>query len=264
MAGNTMKLSVKLEGAQDVKAMLAGMGKAAPDALRMAANSLGEHMQSRMRNEIPKRFTFRGTQSQFNQAVVFRKAIPGRKGRASAELTVGSEDAGRSATKMFGRMLARHEEADSRTGNANVRLSSGLTKNVGFFLPSGQLRNKTTNPPRGLYPHNIGATLYNAKSGEAFYASSTKKTKKVKGVQKVGASFIVTEDGVFRWKHDFSSFSNRKGHSFSDRAEPMWWFTKRIRTPRRLKMWQTANETFDKYAIGHLMDAIDVVTSRST
>jgi hypothetical protein len=86
-----MDLSVKIEGDERVKGMLAQLGKDAPHAIRMAANSLGEHMQRSMQVAIPARFTFRGTSTGFKQAIVFAKA-------ADFKLFQGCRTAGRDVT----------------------------------------------------------------------------------------------------------------------------------------------------------------------
>lgn len=245
-----MNLSVKIEGDERVKAALKQLGTEAKHAVRMAANSIGEHMQRSMQREIPKRFTMRGTAAGFKEAIVFSKAIPGRTNRAHAVLTVGSESPGRSRTKMLGNILARHETADTRTSSESVRLTSGATQQVGFFIPANGLRTSTTGVPKSLFPKAIGATMRREVDGSFGYAKGVRRTTK----KKVGERFVVTEQGIFRQRF---SADLRKGN-----MEPIWWFSKRVRTPARLRLWQTADEVFDRFSLGYLDEAIDTVLAR--
>lgn len=247
-----MDLSVKVEGDERVKRMLAQLGDEAPHAMRMAANSLGEHMQRSMQAAIPNRFTFRGTSEGFKKAIVFAKAIPGRTNRASAVLRVGSDSPGRSRTTMLGRILARHEKAGERTSSDSVRLTSGGVKSVGFFIPANGLRTNERGIPKSLFPKAIGAVQRQQVDGSYGYAKSVRKTTK----KKVGERFVVTEQGIFRQRFAVDLRKNN--------MEPIWWFARRVRTPARLRLWETAEEVFERFSLGYLDEAIDVVIARST
>jgi hypothetical protein len=257
-----MNLNVKIEGAPDVKAMLQGLAKDAPAAIRMAANEIGEHIQLRMQSQIGSRFTFRGTQSGFQKAIVFAKAIPGRTNRTHAVVKVGSDGIQSTRTAKLGNILARHEEGGTRTTSNTVRLSTGETRNVGFFIPAG-LRTPTSNPPRSVYPSAIGAVMVRRTDGGYGYNSSVKKRKTRMGAVIDGYTYTVTEDGIFRAKHSLDGFTNRKGKPDFTKGQPVWWFTKRVRTSARLGLWETASQLFDRHAIGYLVDAIDTVIQRT-
>lgn len=257
-----MNLSVQIEGAPDVKAMLQGLGKEAPHAIRMAANEIGQHIQLRMQNQIGSRFTFRWTKEGFQKAIVFSKAIPGRTNRTEAVVKVGADGIQSTRTAKLGRILARHEEGATRTTSNTVRLSTGETKNVGFFIPAG-LRTSTANPPRSVYPSAIGAVMVRRPDGGYGYNSSVKKRRKSYGAVIDGYTYTVTEEGIFRSKHSLDGFTNRKGKTNFTKGQPVWWFTKRVRTEDRLGLWDTAKELFDRHAIGYLNDAIETVIVRS-
>jgi hypothetical protein len=251
-----MNLSSKIEGDERVKAMLKQLGTEAKHAVRMAANSIGEHMQGAMRREIPNRFTFRGTSAGFKDAIVFSKAIPGRTSRANAILRVGSDSPGGSRTKMLGRILARHETAETRTSSESVRLTAGGTRQVGFFIPANSLRTKTSGRrgaaviPMSLFPKAIGASMRRTADGSYIYAKSVRKTTK----KKVGERFVITEKGIFRQRF----VADLRKHDM----EPIWWFSKHVKTPARLRLWETADKVFDRFSLGYLDEAIDTVLAR--
>lgn len=263
----SFNISAKVVGREDVAKLLKQLGDDADAAARIAVTGIGEHMQAKMRAELPNRFRFRGTLSQFNNAVVFQAPKVTQKKTIEGVLRVGTEHAQgskASATNRLGAILARHEEGGERTASNSIRLSTGATHSAGFFIPSGALRSSSQNPPRAMYPANVGAVLRNGdgKGMGSYYAKSVRKTRKSSGVTIMGESFVITEKGIFRWKHGFGGTTNRHGGTFFDRAEPMWWFTRRIRTPRRLGLWLTAEQVFDASAIGHILAAIDTVIER--
>lgn len=256
----SLNLSIKLDGAEDVKAALAALGRDAVHARRLAVNSLGEHMQSRMQNQIPNRFTFRGTRSLFTQAIVFQEATASK----DAILRVGSDGPmGKkaSATKRLGQILARHEEASART-SGEVYRAGGKTFIGGFFLPAAGMRTASTNPARRLYPINIGAKLRSGdgRDGGQYFAKSKRETKwsRKTGQLSLGESFYAIP-GVGIFMRSYYIGPKTKG----ERGTPLWWFSKDVRTPARLRLWETAEEVFDRFAIGHAVDAIDLVLSRS-
>lgn len=245
-----MNLTAKVEGLDDVKAMLQQLGRNAPVALRMGANGVGEHMQGAMRRGLPARFTFRGTSGGFSQAIVLSKAT-GQASRLQTVLRVGSDSPGRSRTKMLGQILARHEEASQRSSSQSFRTTQGGTA-TGFFIPAAGLRTRSKGVPKSLFPSAIGAAQRRQVDGSYGYAKSTRKTTK----RKVGESFVVTERGIFRYRHE-AGFSRSL-------PEPIWWFSKHVRTPARLRLWETAQEVFDRFAVGYLVEAIDLITERSS
>lgn len=249
-----LDLSARIEGAPEVKAMLATLGKESPHAVRLAMNELGEAMQRAMRREIPSRFHMRGTSDGFRQAIVFSKAIPGRAGRANAVLKVGGPGFGQSRTQKLGAILARHEQADTRTESGQV-FFDGKGKamtGLGFFLPAKGLRTNTTNPPRKLYPSAIGAAMRLTPDSRLILAKGTKKGSKKKGT---GTSYFATREGIFQRRH--TGFGGRV------QVEALWWFRKSIRTPARLRLWETAEDVFNRLSLGYLSDAIDTVIERS-
>ncbi len=247
-----MDLSLKIEGDERAKAMVKALGDQAPHAVRMAANEVGESMQRAMIREMPSRFQMRGTREGFAKAVVFAKAIPGRSNRASAILKVGGQGVGQSRTQKLGVILARHEDAQTRTESGQV-FFDGRGKamtGLGFFLPAKGLRTSTTGVPRRLYPAAIGAAMRLTPQNTLILAKGTRKGTK----KKTGESFFATKEGIFQRKH--TQFGRAD-------VEAIWWFRSRIRTPARLGLWTTAEAVFDRFALKYLEDAIDTVISRS-
>lgn len=251
-----MNVTPKLEGAAEAKSLLQAMGKNAKAATQLWANSVGEHMQRTMRVRLPDRFHLRGTASQFSNAIVFQRARMQATGASTREiqavLRVGSDGAGKStATFKLGRLLARYEEADTRSSTAAFRTSTGRNFVAGFFIPAPGLRTPTTNPPRRLYPTNIGAQMRIDAGGTLTYSKGTRKGSKAKGN---GESYFATEKGIFRRRH--SAFGSAK-------PDPIWWFSKRVRTPARLRLWESAQEVFDRFALSYAQDAVDLIVERS-
>jgi hypothetical protein len=73
-----MTKNIAMSGQDEIKQALAQLGKNAYDAALMGMNATGRHMQRSMRAELPKRFTMRGTASQFERAIVFQQATRGK------------------------------------------------------------------------------------------------------------------------------------------------------------------------------------------
>jgi hypothetical protein len=248
--------TITVVGTDEVRQALKQLGDDAPHALRIATTNLGEHAQRTMRAQIGNRFQFRGTLAGFQRAVVFQAPrAAGRK--VSAILKVGSDQGGTKATgtRNLGVILARHEEAGSRTESGQTffdgqgRQMSGL----GFFIPAPGLRTASQNVPRKLYPRNIGAAMRQGVDGGYTLAKGTKKGSKKKGN---GESFFATRNGIFRRRH--TGFGGRV------EVEAVWWFRKGIRTPARLRLWETAEEVFERFAVAYAMDAIGLVIERTS
>lgn len=249
--------TITVVGSDDVKAELAKLGKDAPEAVRIATTLIGERAQREMRQKLPTRFTFRGTAEAFSRAIIFQAPRASATRKMTAMLKVGSDTGGTkaTATRNLGVLLARHEEPDSRTETGQVvfdgrgRPMTGL----GFFLPANGLRTRATNPPRKYYPSSIGAALRRTPDNRVLLAKGTKKGSKSRGT---GESFFATRLGIFRRRHT----------SFGGRAEvqAVWWFTRTIRTPARLALWETAESVFDRFAVAMTFDAIDIVLERTS
>ena len=253
--------TITVVGSDEVRASLAALGKDAPHAIRIATTNIGEHAQRVMRAQIGQRFTFRGTSSGFQKAIVFQKPKDTATRKIQGVLKVGSDQGGTksTATRNLGVILARHEEADTRHENQQTfydgrgRPMTGL----GFFLPAKGLRTSSSNVPRNLYPRNIGAAMRRDASGGYILAKGTRKgTRK----RPNGESFFATRNGIFRRRHSLmqTAFGGRV------QVEAVWWFRSRIRTPARLRLWDTAQEVFDRFAVSYAMDAIDLVIERTS
>jgi hypothetical protein len=246
--------TITVVGAEEVKAALKQLGADAPHAIRIATTELGEHAQRTMRAQIGNRFQFRGTSAGFQRAIVFQKPRTSGK-KVQAVLKVGSDQGGTkaTATRNLGVILARHEEAESRTESGQVFFDARgkAMTGLGFFLPAKGLRTSSANPPRKMYPANIGAAMRLDAGGKLTLAGGTKKGSKKRGT---GESYFATRDGIFRRKH------TRFGRAD---AEAIWWFRRSIRTPARLRLWDTASEVFDRFAVAYAMDAIDLVLERT-
>lgn len=252
-----MQQTITVFGDAEVKASLKQLGADAPHAVRIATTQIGEHAQRQMRAQIGSRFAFRGTLAGFQKAIVFQAPRESAKRTIRGVLKVGSDTGGTkaTATRNLGRILARHEEADQRTESGQV-FFNGQGKamtGLGFFIPAPGLRTPSQNPPRRMYPANIGAAMRLDAGGKLVLASGTKKGSKKKGT---GESFFATRKGIFRRRHTL--FGGRV------EVEAVWWFRRSIRTPARLGLWQTAEQVFERFATAYAMDAIDLVLERTS
>jgi hypothetical protein len=245
-----MNLSIRTEGVAEVKQAMAALGRNAPKAVTLWVNWVGLTAQGEMRERLPSSFSMRGTQEQFRKAVVFQSASTTGKREKQAMLVIGSDGPGgtkASATKNFGRILARHEEGETRNERNQVyRLGSGGVITSGFFLPAKGLRTSTTNVPRSMYPTSVGAQIRSDPSGQVYFAKGTKKGSKKQGT---GVSYFATEKGIFRRRH--SSFGGRVD------VEAIWWFRYTVRTPARTKLWETAQRVWDTKAVALGQQAIE-------
>ena len=252
-----MNLSVKIEGVDEIKKALAGIGKAAPKAVTLWVNWVGLTAQGEMRQTLPSHFSMRGTQEQFKKAVVFQSASTSGKRAKQAVLTVGSDGPGgtkATATKRFGQILARHEEAGSRTERNQIyRTGRGHIITAGFFLPAKGLRTSTSNVPRSMYPTSIVAQIRSDAGGNVLFAKGTKKGTKKKGT---GVSYFATKQGIFRRRH--TSFGGRVD------VEAIWWFRPTVRTPARTRLWQTAQKVWETRAVALGEQAIEETLFRMT
>lgn len=210
-------------------------------------NWLGIEAQGEMRQKIPARFSFRGTAEGFRKAIVFQQATASGERKRQAVLRVGGPGFGQSRTQNLGLILARHEEASTRTNAAQTffdgrgRAMTGL----GFFIPAAGLRTANTNPPRQMYPSAIGAALRSTPDQRVILAKGTKKGTKRKGS---GVSFFATRKGIFRRKHSLFGQAD---------IEPIWFFSSKVRTPARLGLWDTARKVLETRAVPLGLQAID-------
>ncbi len=252
-----MAKTITVFGDEAVKASLKQLGQDAPHAVRIATTQIGEHAQRQMRAQIGSRFSFRGTLAGFQKAIVFQAPRESAKRKIQGVLKVGSETGGTkaTATRNLGVILARHEDADTRSQNQQTyydgrgRPMTGL----GFFIPAPGLRTASQNVARSMYPRAIGAAMRKDASGNYVLAKGTKKGSKKKGA---GQSFFATRKGIFRRRHTL----------FGGRVEvqAVWFFRSSVRTPARLRLWETAEDVFDRFAVAYAMDAIDLVIERTS
>lgn len=247
-----MNITAAVDGVAQVQRLFHALETNAADAARIAANMLGEDAQKAVRDNIARRFTFRGTRDQFNRAVVFNRARIRNGHEVQAELRVGGSDTFRtSATQKLGTMLARHENADSRSTSGQIFYNSRgkAMSNLGYYLPANGLRTSTTNPPRKLYPSAIGVALRRTPENRLIRAKGTRKATR----KSYGVSYFATEQGIFRRVH--SGFGRAE-------AQAVWWFRRRIRTPARLGMWETAQRVFATNGTAYAIRAIETVLRR--
>jgi hypothetical protein len=247
-----MSFTVNVSGVAEVQKALAGIGKAAPKATRLWCNWIGLEAQGEMRKQIGSRFSFRGTSEGFEKAIVFSQAKASGARKDKAELTVGGPGFGGSRTQKLGVILARHEEANTRTSTSQIFRTTGNQSTTGFFLPAKGLRTTSTNPPKALYPRNIGVSARRRVDGGEFFAGGSKKGSKKKGT---GVSFFATDKGIFRRRH--TSFGSAD-------VEAIWWFRSRVKTPARLKLWATAEDVFKRRAVALGLQAIEETLFRET
>lgn len=252
-----MQKPIVVIGDAEVRRSLQQLGKDAPQAIRIATTQIGEHAQRQMRSQMASRFSFRGTLAGFQKAVVFQAPRETSRRKIQGVLKVGSDQGGTkaTATRNLGVILARHEEAGTRTESSQV-FFNGQGKamtGLGFFIPAPGLRSTSQNPSRRMYPSNIGAAMRLDAGGKFTLASGTKKGSKKKGT---GESFFATREGIFRRRH--TGFGGRVD------VEAVWWFRRTIRTPARLRLWETANEVFDRFSVAYAIDAIELVIERTS
>lgn len=261
MSDNSFRIVA--DGVPEVQAFLRELGPDAGAALRLMSNAIGEHAQRAMRGRLPQVFTFRGTQATAEKAIVFQAAKHENPTRTQAILKVGSDVGGTKATgtRRFGQILARHEEAGVRSSGEVFRMSNGQTFVGGFFIPDRSIRSASANPPKALYPVNIGAKLRRDPAGAEYYAKSKRKTRTVKGEVKRGESFYVIPNvGIFRRRQ--SQFGSLRGSSVMSEGEPLWWFHRQVRTPARLGLWETAEDIFARFGQDYALEAIETVLAR--
>lgn len=248
-----MNLTLDVTSVTEVKAMLDGMGKNSKKATQRWVNWIGIGAQAEMRKALPTRFHMRGTTEGFERAVVFTAAQRrGTRDRA-AELHIGGPGFGQSRTQKLGVLLARHEADNQRSNDGQVyfdgrgRAMTGL----GFFLPAKGLRTNTQNPPRKLYPANIGAALRLSPDSRLYLAKGTKNKK---GAQ-FATSYFATRKGIFR-----------RVHSLFGRSTPelVWFFKRTVKTPARLGLWDTARQYSADHAHRLGIQAIDETVFAAT
>jgi hypothetical protein len=248
-----MNLNLKVEGVAEVQSMLAGLkGAQVRKAVTLWSNWVGLEAQGEMRRAIGSRFTFRGTDDGFRKAVVFQQATQRGSREVKAELKVGGPGFGQSRTQKLGQILARHEDADTRTESAQVFYNGRgqAMMGLGFFVPAKGMRTSSANPPRGLYPRAIGAAM-RFTPDSVILAKGTKKGSKAKGT---GRSYFATRKGIFERRH--TGFGGRVD------VRAIWFFSNVVRTPARLGLWQTAEKVFQVRAVALGLQAIDEVLFR--
>lgn len=238
--------------------MMTALGPQCRNAQRLWVNWIGLEAQGEMRKTIAQRFHLRGTEDGFKQAVVFKAAqvsrIDSGTAQVSADLHVGGPGFGQSRTQKLGRILARHEDAQTRTENSQVYYNGKgqAMTGLGFFLPAKGMRTNSTNPARKLYPSAIGSAMRRTPSGVTL-AKGTKKGSKKTGS---GVSYFATRKGIFMRKHTL--FGGRV------QVEALWWFNSKVRTSARLELWDTALRVFDAKALPLGLQAIDEAIWRAS
>lgn len=244
-----MKIDLQVRGTEQVRWALDMMGERdAKEAVRMWTNWVGLEAQGEMRRVLPSRFSFRGTSEGFQKAIVFQQSRTRGTRDIQAELKVGGPGFGQSRTQNLGVILARHEDANTRTrtsagGLADlVRVNGGRLIEGGFFMPANGMRTASANPPRSLYPRAIGVQMRADASNRMFFAKGTKG----KGRAKV--SYFATEQGVFR-----RAATRAAGQR---EVQAIWWFRRTVRTPARLGLWVTAQEVFNRRAVDLGLQAV--------
>lgn len=244
---------VRIEGIDRVMHLLDVVGDSAPFALSYAINLTGRAAQKEMRAQIDRRFQLRGTKKQFERAIVLRQ---GNKHRPAAVLGVGSSmmASPTSATAKLGGILARHEEAESPVSGLLYRNPVGNRFTAeGFALPAPGMRTATRNPSRKLYPRSLGFLQRRLPSGEYGFANPVKR----KGRQRDGrigrrSYFIIPGVGIFE---------RRKG-ALGWIPRPVWFFSKQIRRPARLGLWETAEEVVRQDFEANVEEAVAWVLAR--
>jgi hypothetical protein len=246
-----MSREIRIEGHDRVQVLLEVVGDSGPFALSYAINLTGRAAQREMRAQIDRRFQLRGTKKQFQKAIVLRQ---GNKHRPAAVLGVGSNMVASptSATAKLGGILARHEEAESPVSGLIYRNPVGNRFTAeGFALPAPGMRTPTRNPPSKYYPRNLGFLQRRLPSGDYGYANPVKR-KGRKRDGRIGRRSYFIKPGV-------GIFERRKG-ALGWIPRPLWFFSKQIRRPARLGLWETAEEVvrqdFDSYveeAVAHVL-----------
>lgn len=219
------------------------LGRQGPFALAAGITMTVKQAQTSMQNRMPQAFHLRRTEQLFRQAV---KATFATKAKPEGNVRIEGPQSGAisTAARVAG-MILRHEEGGTKTSSAFFRAGNKLLP-MGFYLPTKGLRTANQNPPRAIYPANIGATLRVDPSGKAYYAASQKGRKRQRGAAGREKSYFVTEKGIFERRH-LGSFSA---------VRLLWAFERSITLPPRLKFYETVGGTINAHLTRNLETSI--------
>lgn len=241
---------ITITGADEASAMLKAIGKQASYALMLGVNNTGLAAQHETLKHANRALNMRGTQRFFEKGVVFRK---GTKAKPEATLSIGVDGAWPgTATLRATAILRRHEDPQTRTSNQVFKAGNTQVES-GFFLPARGMRTNSTNPPRSVYPRNIGALTRRDVDGSRIYASSKKSKGSVKkGTKETRSYYVIPRVGIF--ERQSSSAMQLSGKS---RGRPIWFFSRTVRTPARTGFEATATATIEREFLTHLSKGID-------
>lgn len=241
-----MNINLKVQGAVEVQDALTTLERrTAAQAVLLWSNWLGLEAQGAMRDQLGTRFKLRGTADGFKKAVVFRQARKSGDRTAKAELAIGGLSGGASKTAKLGILLAKHEEAETRTRATATELAplfagrkgkGARMPQGGFFLPARGTRTSSANPPRSLYPLALA-----------------KSATKGKGASRV--VYFATDKGIFR-----RSTTRMVGQR---QVQAVWWFSRKVSTPARLGLWDTAQRVFEDRSTILGLQAVDEALFRA-
>lgn len=226
-----------------------------PDAVARGLNRTAEEAQTRHQASLFGAFRFRTAQS----AEAFRRAIKlhprerATRYKLTAMLRVEGSG-GPSSEARLRRMIYRHEDGGTSEGN--------------FFLPARGLRTSTTNPPRSLYPKNLGIEPRRRIEG-GFTRAQQQGKQGAYVVPGVGIFQRLTSDRVStrRRTADGRSFL-ATGRNSTRGTRPLWWFKQRITLRPRLRFHETVERvTRDRLSTnvqGFVLRQLEAEVSRAS
>lgn len=224
---------------------LAAIGRQAPFAVALAITRTVKEAQVAMQAQMPRAFHLRGTEALFRKAVKVQTAS---KSRLEGNVRIDGPETVKGQDARISRMILRHEEAGAAHSDAMYRLTDGRMKALGFHLPAKGLRSSAANPPRKLYPRNIGIASRATADGSRIFASSRKGRKVVRGQDQREFSYFVTSRGGVYERRVFGSGSA---------VRLIWWLRRDVAHQPRLRFFETVELKVDERYRPNLLDAID-------
>lgn len=237
---------------KSVQAELAAIGRQAPFAIALGITTTVKEAQLAMQAQMPRAFKLRGTEALFRKAVKVKTAS---KSRPEGDVRIEGPETVKGPDARISRMILRHEDGGSSQSDAMYRLTDGRMKAMGFFLPAKGLRSSASNPPRKLYPRNIGIASRATADGSRIFASSRKGRKVVRGQEQREFSYFVSSRGGVYERRVFGSGSA---------IRLLWWLRREVSHQPRLRFYEVVSEKIDERYRINLLNAIDQAMKSAT
>ncbi len=257
-------LKLEFDPQNKMRAMTADIEKQLRYATELTLNRTAVARQKLLRNHITSKLTIRKGENLFREVVLFQNAdrADRTKDRFTATLRIigsPSAKAERDKYRRIGAVVLRQDTGGPQTSSAVYRTTGNKLRSEGFVLPAQGLRGPRKAMPLGLYPHNIGVSLYRKPDGGTFFAKSNKggryKRGAKKGQFKKGTRFYFVKPGVgiFAREPLLGDVTGQRGRGFSrgsadqrSQYDAVWFFKRRINLPRRLRLDATFFEGLER------------------